>query len=180
MASNKGGFLGTLQRVFQAVTGLGEGKSLSQASKEANVSPNTVRRYNERRDLYQAIPKMKTDASGATRPVPRQVASYRVTRGDSWYVLTHEAGGPSILRRVRVDSATSSQLGHYWNDVKYALDHEWVGVLLAWQSTTIVTLDGQVLTLETDPNAIYQWWYSLSESQRATFDRNLYLAEGVA
>jgi len=126
-----------LRKKYAAVARMGRGESLSQAAMAEGIAPSTLRRFLKERQLAPS--------------------SLRSGGGDRMPVLAVTGYFP----QVPVDKPTSRLLGRYWRDVFTALAADDAPLLRQYEHTTIYTLDGRALLLETDLDAIRAWYAAL-------------------
>ncbi|MGO8948002.1 MAG: hypothetical protein ACLQUY_10135 [Ktedonobacterales bacterium] len=157
-----------LLRYYHAVRELGQGKSLRQAARTAGISPSTVRRYNEGRQLYQPVYRYKNGQ-------PTTVKGYQVEQPGSTPILTREG---ILIVAPPVDAKNASLLGRYWNAVDTAL-HGDARTLHSFAHTTIYDVNGNTYQLMTDVNAIYRFFDGMSDEDQADFWRNFYAGRTV-
>lgn len=157
-----------LLRYYHAVRELSQGKSLRQAAKTAGIAPSTVKRYNERRQLYQPVYHYKNSQ-------PTTVKGYQVEQPGSTPILTSDG---TLILAPPVDAKMASILGSYWNAVEAALQGN-DRALRTFTHTTIFDLYGNTYQLLTDVDTIYRFFESMSESDESDFWRTFYAGRTV-
>src|SRR5260221_4192730 len=95
----------TLAKYYRVVQRLAHGESLSSAAKAERTSPETVKRYNQERELFHPVPRFTRAGT------PSGVRSYRVEQR----TFTLLARDGTLHPRVPVDAKNASLLGRYWN-----------------------------------------------------------------
>lgn len=147
----------TLDRYYDAVHRVSEGKSLTQASKEAGISPETVRRLDEDRHMLAK----EYDKKGNFR-------RWDVQGSGTMPILTREG---DYSPAVPLDARNLSLVGRYWNDVHAAVDKGQVRRLARWEHVPIRDIYGNVYRLNTDPDQLRQFFAQMSDQDRADFAR---------
>jgi hypothetical protein len=79
---------------------------------------------------------------------------------------------------VPLDKKNASLVGTYWNLVEDAMRGK-PDVLRPFQSLTIYDTQGNRYRLETDVNALYRFFDSMSDEEHADFDRTFYSGREV-
>jgi len=145
----------TLDRYYQAVDNVAHGDSLSKASRKAGISPETVKRLDEDRDLLS-----KTYEG-------RKFTGWEVEARAVVPILTREGD----YFRIYVDSLNASLMGGYWASVRWSPEDGNWGRIRQFRGTTIRDVEGRTYRLNTNPDEIMQFWASLTDDQKREFDR---------
>ncbi len=158
----------TLAKYYRVVQRLAHGESLSSAAKAERTSPETVKRYNQERELFHPVPRFTRAGT------PSGVRSYRVEQR----TFTLLARDGTLHPRVPVDAKNASLLGRYWNAVDAAQKGD-ERALRSFEHVVIHDTHGHTYRLLTDVNAIRAYFDSLSDEDTADFWRTFYTGRTV-
>ncbi len=151
----------TLNRYYAAVGNVERGDSLSRAAKKAGISPATVRRMDEDRELLGKT--YKPGPTGASR-----FFGWGVQRSATFPVLTNDGDYQS---NVQFDARNASLMGEYWNAVAKAQNGGSDADLRAMNRVEIRDIDGNRYRLLTDISDINNFFSEMTEEELEEFDR---------
>jgi hypothetical protein len=136
-----------LAKKYAAVARMRSGESLSRAAQMEGLSPSTLRRFIKEQGIAQ--PTYSHSRGGR----PSRIRSYGLADRYRAPILADDG---TFIASAPIDRKTASLLGHYWQDVMFALEGR-PEALDRYQNTTVYTLDGRSYRLMTDLDAIRAW-----------------------
>jgi hypothetical protein len=146
----------TLDRYYRAVENVAQGQSLAQASRNAHIHPETVRRLDRERGMLA-----KNYEGGKFRGwTVHQTASYPILTEDGDY-----------FERVALDAKNASLLGRYWNDVRAAVHEGHWDRLRRWKGVEVRDIEGNVYSLNVDADELRMFFEQLTDAERDGFNR---------
>jgi hypothetical protein len=128
----------TVERIYQAVRGLADGKTLAQAAREAGTTARTVQRFNEGRDFL-------VEGEGG----------YRLQAAGSALLLSAEA---PFVRKLDLDARNLRLMAAYDNAVARARHSGDESLLARFEGKYVTDIEGRRYPLVTsldDIEAIY-------------------------
>jgi hypothetical protein len=156
----------TTEKYYAVVADLQEGWSLRQAAAVEDISPRTVWRLNQERGLIKRQHRL-------TKRGHVVVDGYEVVVSARMPILTSDdVPHPA----VPLDAKNASLVGHYWNAVDLAMQGgaQALRDLQAFAHLPIYDIDGHRYRLQTDLNALFRFFDSMTDQERADFNRTFY------
>lgn len=146
----------TLDKYFRAIQNVAKGQSLSNASKNAGISPHTVRRLDRERGMLGKTYEGRTFKGWEVAAT----ATYPILTADGEY-----------FERVQLDAKAASVVGRYWNDVRMAINTGELERLNRWHGVEVRDVEGKVYTLNTDPDEMAMFFEQMTDAEHAGFNR---------
>jgi hypothetical protein len=162
----------TLEQYYAVVADLREeGWSLRQAAAVEDISPRAVWRLNAEHGLigkqYRITPRGHLVFDRYTFPDPFRM-----------HLLTSDGG---FHPQVPLDEKYISLVAHYWNAVDKAMqgDAQALRDLQAFAHRPIYDVEGHRYQLQVDLNALFRFFDSMTDQERADFNRTFYTGREV-
>jgi hypothetical protein len=160
---------GALRRYYRVVARLARGEPLRRALRAEGLSWRSATRLNEERVLYHYT--YRTGKHGQ----PNVFNGFTVVHWARMPILTPDG----VLHvGVPLDKKNASLVGTYWNLVEDAMRGK-TGAVQRFHHLTIDDAVGNRYRLETNVNALYRFFDSLSDAEHADFDRTFYSGREV-
>jgi len=147
----------TLRRYHKAIENVAKGQSLSEASRNARIHPETVRRLDRERGM---LSKEYTERGTFRGYMAQSSAAYPILTADGDYFPV-----------VQLDAKNASLMGRYWNDVKAAVGRGDWNRLNRWHGVEVRDIEGNVYLLATDADELQQFFQQMTDEQQEDFNR---------
>ncbi len=143
----------TLERFYQAINGIASGKSLSKASKDAHISPTTIKNLDVERHILHRITGKK---------------SWKIQSNAHFPILTKDG---KLLKDIPLDRKNASLIGRYWNATRVAYMGD-TSALDGFTNLTVFDMNGNTYRLLTSVDDLISIFDQMSDADRDEYERS--------
>lgn len=143
----------TMERFYQVIKGVASGKSLSKSTKDAHISPATIKKLNAVRHILHRDSDGKSWSTQSTSHFP---------------ILTKDG---KLIKDAPLDTKNASTVGSYWNAAHKASMGDTKN-LATFSNLTVFDMNGNNYRLLTSVDDLISILDQMSDADREEYERS--------